>query len=290
MAKHGTVSKPRRPDEGYFATMARAAWSVLEGMAVTFSYFRRPPITVQYPDRMSAPMSELLPERFRGLLEVDILTCTGCQACERACPIDVIRIVVGKQDKIRLIQRFDIDLGKCMYCGFCVEACPVICQAPGDVETTTTIRFTKEFEGVTDDLDSLVYRYVRPGDQIVVAKNKKGQVHPTPARGEQLREARQLAAQENAPRIAARRAALAVDPLARRKPDLDAAFAVPVKSPAVKVKGDKSPAVKVKGDKSPAVKVEGDKSPAVKVEGEKAGKAPAVKVDGDKAKAEAEQS
>jgi len=33
------------------ATIKRAAWSVLEGMAVTFSYLRRPPITVQYPDR-----------------------------------------------------------------------------------------------------------------------------------------------------------------------------------------------------------------------------------------------
>ena len=39
MAKHGTVTKPRRPEKGYFATMARAAWSILEGMAVTFSYF-----------------------------------------------------------------------------------------------------------------------------------------------------------------------------------------------------------------------------------------------------------
>jgi NAD(P)H-quinone oxidoreductase subunit I len=239
MAKHGTVTRSRRPNKGYFATMARAAWSILEGMAVTFSYFRRPPITVQYPDRMPEPMSEQLPERFRGLLEVDVLSCTGCAACERACPIGVIRTSVVKgEDKLRFIERFDIDLGKCMYCGFCVEACPVTCQAPGDEETCSTIRFTKEFEGTTDDLDTLVYRYMRPGDRVVVAKNKKGQVHPTPPRGELLREARQLAAQANAPRIAKKRARLAVDPLSRQTPDLTAAFAVPVPAKA-KAKAEK---------------------------------------------------
>ena len=155
-------------------------------------------------------------------------------------PIGVIRTrVVKGEDNLRFIERFDIDLGKCMYCGFCVEACPVTCQAPGDVEPCSTIRFTKEFEGTTDDLDSLVFRYMRPGDRVVVAKNKKGEVHPTPRRGELAREARQLAAQVNAGRIAKKRAALAADPLSRQTPDLTAAFAVPVPAADKRPKAEK---------------------------------------------------
>ena len=228
MANQGTVTKPRREDVGYFARIGRAAWSVLEGMAVTFSYFRRPPITIQYPDRLPAPMTELLPERTRGLLEVDVLCCTGCQACERACPINVIRMRVGKEGKIRFLERFDIDLSKCMYCGFCVEACPVNAQAPGDSEITHSIRFTREFEGTTDDINSLVYRYIVPGDRVVVAKNKKGQIHPTVRRGERAREARKMAARLNRAVIDWNRTRLESDPLARKKPDLAEAFKVPV--------------------------------------------------------------
>jgi formate hydrogenlyase subunit 6/NADH:ubiquinone oxidoreductase subunit I len=159
-------------------------------MAVTFSYLRRPPTTIQYPDRIPQPVTEMVPERFRGLLEVDVLNCTGCQACERACPINVIRIKVGKEGKIRFLEHFDIDLSKCMYCGFCVEACPVDLQAPGDVEITHAIRFTREFEGVVDDVTALTYRYIQPGDKVVVAKIKKGETPATPRRGDLAREAR----------------------------------------------------------------------------------------------------
>jgi len=227
--KQGTVTHPRREAEGYFASIKRAAWSVLEGMAVTFSYLRRPPIPVQYPDRTPEPVTQTLPERFRGLLEVDVLACTGCQACERACPIGVIRIEIGKEGKIRFIERFDIDLGKCMYCGFCVEACPVDAQAPGDQEVTHAIRFTREFEGVQPDFSSLTYRYVRPGDKVVVAKTKKGQVLPSSPRGERAREARLNAARLNPARVAEERAKRAVDPLLRRKPELDLAAVLDVK-------------------------------------------------------------
>ncbi len=225
MAKQGTVIKPRREEVGYFANIWRSARSILEGMAVTFSVMRRPAITVQYPDRIPEPMQDMLPERSKGLLEVDVLCCTGCQACARNCPIDVIRMRVGKEGKIRFIERFDIDLGKCMVCGLCVDACPVTTQAPGDTETSKSIRFSREFEGVVTDYDAMVYRYVRPGDKVVVAKNKKGQVHDTRPRGELALEARKLAGQVNPGVIRAIRERLAADPSGGA--DVPDAFAIP---------------------------------------------------------------
>ena len=79
----------------------------------------------------------------------------------KACPIDCIRIESTKIDKttiqgkdgkavnkVKHPVRFDIHLGKCMYCGLCVEPCP-----------TGAISFSKEFEGATSTLDTLVVHF-----------------------------------------------------------------------------------------------------------------------------------
>ena len=50
----------------------------------------------QYPDRIELPVQDILPARYRGFLEVDVDICTGCQACERACPISCIQIELEK--------------------------------------------------------------------------------------------------------------------------------------------------------------------------------------------------
>jgi NADH-quinone oxidoreductase subunit I/NAD(P)H-quinone oxidoreductase subunit I len=129
---------------------AKSFW---EGMSVTLSYMFRKPITSQYPDRMTVPVHQTIPARYRGFLEVDMDTCTACQACERACPISVINIDIVKGDgktrpKLNM-ERFDIDIGKCMYCGLCVEPCP-----------TGAIQHTREFEGATMNFNNLTLRFV----------------------------------------------------------------------------------------------------------------------------------
>ena len=60
------------------------------------------PYTVQYPDRTPVRVQDTLPFRYRGILDVDLEICTGCLACERACPIDCIVIVCEKDAQTTL--------------------------------------------------------------------------------------------------------------------------------------------------------------------------------------------
>ncbi len=81
---------------GYFANIKETVSTIFEGMSVTFSHLVRKPYTVQYPDRMPMRIQDTLPFRYRGILEGDLEICTGCLACERACPIDCIVIDADK--------------------------------------------------------------------------------------------------------------------------------------------------------------------------------------------------
>jgi formate hydrogenlyase subunit 6/NADH:ubiquinone oxidoreductase subunit I len=151
-----------RRTKGYFGNIADTCWTIFDGMAVTFSHLVRKPVTVQYPDRMPVRVQDQLPFRYRGILEVDLEICTGCLACERACPIDCIVIEAKKDMKTKemILSRFDIDMAKCMYCGLCSEPCP-----------TGSIHHTPEFEGADYSLESMVRRFVK--DPVVAYKVKK---------------------------------------------------------------------------------------------------------------------
>jgi NADH-quinone oxidoreductase subunit I/NAD(P)H-quinone oxidoreductase subunit I len=148
---------------GYFANIKEAVTSIFDGMAVTFSHLVRRPYTVQYPDRVPIRVQDTLPFRYRGILAVDIEICTGCLACERACPIDCIVIEAPKDKETRqmMLKRFDIDIAKCMYCGLCAEPCP-----------TGSIHHTSEFEAADYTLNSMLLRFVTA--PVPAYKPKKG--------------------------------------------------------------------------------------------------------------------
>jgi len=146
----------------YFSKYKRNRHSIFEGMAVTASHFVRKPYTVSIRTGCRS-VQDTLPFRYRGILEVDLEICTGCLACERACPIDCIVIAVEKDPKTKsmILSQFDIDIAKCMYCGLCSEPCP-----------TGSIHHTTEFEGADYSLESLIRRFVK--EPVQAYKPKKG--------------------------------------------------------------------------------------------------------------------
>ncbi|MFZ5472025.1 MAG: 4Fe-4S binding protein [Myxococcota bacterium] len=159
------------PVANYVGNIKDTVKSAWEGMSITLSYMFRRPMTVQYagPEearRTGELIQNTMPSRYRGFLEVDMEICTACQACERACPINVIAIEIEKDPsnpKQRAMTRFDIDEAKCMYCGLCVEPCP-----------TGAIQHTKEFEGAQRFLSNMVLRFVDPARPVAPYKPPKG--------------------------------------------------------------------------------------------------------------------
>ncbi len=162
----------------YFSAVGRTIATLGDGLAVTFSYLFRKPVTLQYPDRTVEPLISTLPERSRGILEIDIDVCTGCTMCAKQCPIDCIHVEVVKDPETnqRMLTRFDIDIAKCMFCGLCVESCPA-----------SGLRHSHEFEGAMSDVARLMLHFV--DKPLPVAKPpKKDEPVQTKPKGSIVRE------------------------------------------------------------------------------------------------------
>ncbi|MEP7171622.1 MAG: 4Fe-4S binding protein [Bacteroidota bacterium] len=115
----------------YIQTIFDSVKSLLKGMKLTGYYFthHKEIITEQYPE-FRAPLAE----RFRG--EVVLLhdeknehRCTGCTACELACPNGTIKIVTKMEmtpegKKKKAIDTFVYHLELCTMCNLCIVACP----------------------------------------------------------------------------------------------------------------------------------------------------------------------
>lgn len=155
----------------WFLDIYEGIVSTSKGLAVTFVHFFREPVTIEYPE---VNVESQLPDRYRGILQVDMDICISCHLCESSCPISCIVIddikgaktsvmskITGKPTpKLKYPTRFDIDIAKCMYCGLCVEPCP-----------TGAIHHTRRFEGTVTNVSDLTYSYVRESD-ITYAKEQ----------------------------------------------------------------------------------------------------------------------
>lgn len=149
----------------YIRTVFKAVGSLLTGMRKTGYYFthHKEIITQNYPENRDTLN---LPERFRGEVvmvhnETNEHRCTGCTACELACPNGTIKIVTkfdvtpeGKKKKA--LDTFVYHLELCTMCNLCIEACP-----------TSAIKMAQTFEHSVYDRRELTKKLNQPGSKLM---------------------------------------------------------------------------------------------------------------------------
>lgn len=106
----------------------------LKGLLVTLKTMLRSPVTAQYPE----PGKRIVvANRFMGFpalpwdYSVDEPYCTGCMVCIRECPTQCMSATMqdnplhaeGKSTRRKIVESFEINLGRCILCGICVDVC-----------------------------------------------------------------------------------------------------------------------------------------------------------------------
>jgi NADH-quinone oxidoreductase subunit I len=148
----------------YISDVYGAVKSMTIGMKRTLYYFthHKEIITEQYPDNKA---TLVIAERFRGEVvmshdEKNEHRCTGCTACELACPNGTIKIITkfditpeGKKKKA--IDKFIYHLELCTMCNLCIEACP-----------TNAIQMAQTFEHSVFDRAQLTKVLNKPGSKL----------------------------------------------------------------------------------------------------------------------------
>lgn len=151
----------------YFSEIISGSYTLLQGMGVTGKHFLRAHkeiITQEYPDNRDT--LKML-DRYRGQVimphnEDNEHKCTGCQACEIACPNGSIEIVwdrvlneeTGKKKKV--IDKHIYHLSMCTMCNLCIIACP-----------TDAIEMGGDFEFAVYDRSELTKVLNKPGSTLM---------------------------------------------------------------------------------------------------------------------------
>jgi len=105
---------------------------------------------------------------FRGRHVVKYDICTGCDACNKICPVDAIvmkPLPIKRPNKIP-----EVNLAICIFCGLCEDVCPTkpekaIKLSGGDIEMIT--------DGTHDVLDNFWVRVDVPEEWIEAKKREE---------------------------------------------------------------------------------------------------------------------
>lgn len=116
-------------------------YEILVGMTLTFKYFFKSKVTLNYPYEKSSISPRFKGEHALRRYKSGEERCIACKLCEAICPAQAIFIESeDREDGSRRTTRYDIDMTKCIYCGLCQESCPVdaIVQGPNFEFATAT--------------------------------------------------------------------------------------------------------------------------------------------------------
>ena len=105
---------------------------------------------------------------FRGRHKVRYDICTGCDACNKICPVDAIKmksLPIKRPNKVP-----EVSLSICIFCGLCEDVCPTkpekaIKLSGGDINMIT--------EGTEDALDNFWVRVDVPEEWIEEKKREE---------------------------------------------------------------------------------------------------------------------
>ncbi len=134
---------------GLINDVITTAKSIIKGHAITFREMMDRPITIHYPDERPE-----LPVGSRGMPALKVneegeLNCTACGLCARACPPEVITVIMGKNEDgkpARKPELYELDMSRCMVCNLCIEACPF-----------DALEMTDHFELADYSIDRLIF-------------------------------------------------------------------------------------------------------------------------------------
>jgi len=181
----------------YFSNIFETITTLFTGLGITWRHLvniRKDNVTLQYPEeRWPRPERNIGFEVkeynvIRSRLHVDIDDCIGCKKCERACPVQCIKIDTVKSGvrgedladightgltsngtkKALIVARFDIDMSECCYCNLCTYPCPEECIYMTGGPNSHKHPIDYEFSQY--DRNDLIFKFAKEVEDEIMAK------------------------------------------------------------------------------------------------------------------------